>query len=119
MPDLGIVFKPSFEYFKNEKINLIQVILKLNFLIIKPSNKLILILILILISVRQIAVRTSLDFPGLPRTFTSFCENYTIKNHIWSLLKIFIFFNFFAISEKITKNENFQNIPIMTFDGLK
>ncbi len=115
MCDLGIVFKPSFEYFKNEKINLIQVILKLNFLIIKPSNK----LILILISVRQNAVRTSLDFPGLPRTFTSFCENYTIKNHIWSLLKILIFFNFLAISEKITKNENFQNIPIMTFDGLK
>ena len=117
MRDLGIVFKPSFEYFKNEKINLIQVNLKLNFLIIKHSNKL--ILILILISVRQNAVRTSLDFPGLPRTFTSFCENYTIKNHIWSLLKILIFFNFLAISEKITKNENFQNIPIMTFDGLK
>ncbi len=30
----------------------------------------------VLSSVRQNAVRTSPDFAGLPRTFTSFCGNY-------------------------------------------
>jgi len=36
---------------------------------------------LIVISVRQNAVWTSLDFPGLPRTFTCFCENYARISH--------------------------------------
>jgi hypothetical protein len=44
-----------------------------------------------------------------------------MKSHIWSVLKIFIFFDFkqkLAISEKITKDENFQNRPNMTYYGL-
>jgi hypothetical protein len=43
------------------------------------------------------------------------------KSYLVSL-KILIFFNFkqkLAISEKITKKENFQNRPNMTFYGIK
>ena len=58
--------------------------------------------------VRQNAVRTSLDFPGLPRTFTNFCGNYTRwshldhkKSNIWSYLVSFENFHFFQFLAKI------------------
>jgi len=58
--------------------------------------------------------RTSLDFPGLFLVFEEIMPDKVIldHSHIWSILKIFIFCDFFTNGQfllKIENNKNFQS----------
>jgi len=78
-------------------------------------------------SVRQNAVRTSLNFSGLLVVFVEIMPDKVILDHKKSYFFIsgqFWKFSFFSIFSKNCqwnnhKNENFQNRPNMKFYGLK
>ena len=79
-------------------------------------------------SFQFVFVRTSLDYPGLSLVFVEIMPDKVILDDKKSYLVYFVQFwkfSFFSIlskncpSEKIKKNENFQNTPNMTFYGLK
>ena len=60
------------------------------------------------------------DFPRLLLFFVEIMSNKVILGHICSILKIFVFCDYFTyVTLKITKNENLQNIPNMTIYDLK